>query len=132
VVAALDSEIFPGDDPLTGEEIDRQLWWIARTETGKAVGFLGAEAIPHNLAYISRVGVVWGSRGQGIQRRLVRACIRWARKRCTKAVITYTLGANIASANNFIREGFVLYEPATEWAGPAGDGQLYWWRDIDA
>jgi hypothetical protein len=65
----------------------------------------------------------WGS---GLQLRLMRALESRARQIGWSTVVSDTTD-NLASANNFIRAGYRLYQPQTPWAWP---NTLYWRKAI--
>ena len=64
--------------------------------------------------------------GNGLQLRLMRAPESRARQNGWSAVVSDTTD-NLASANNFIRTGYRLYQPQTPWAWP---NTLYWRKSI--
>jgi hypothetical protein len=65
----------------------------------------------------------WGNR---LQLRLMRALESRARLTGWSWLISDTTD-NLASANNFIRAGYLLYQPANPWAWPH---TLYWRKAI--
>jgi GNAT superfamily N-acetyltransferase len=106
---------------------DHGHWWLAFHEK-IPVGFAGV--IPStracNAGYFSRVGVLrkhWGNR---LQLRLMRALESRARYNGWCCVVSDTT-ENLASANNFIRAGYLLYRPRYPWAWP---DTLYWRKEI--
>lgn len=112
---------FLGHAPLPNFEVGQ--WWTT-TEMGRPIAFAGM--IPSimgiGVGYLSRVGVVPDVRGSGLQRRMMRAIERRARRSGLCCIVSDTTG-NVASANNFIRCGYVLFQPAQPWAWPTS---LYW------
>ena len=98
-------------------------WWLACRET-MPVAFAGV--VPsthlHNAGYFCRVGVLQPHWGHGLQLRLMRAMELRARRNGWRCIVSDTTG-NIASANNFIRAGYRLYQPPSPWAFPH---TLYW------
>jgi GNAT superfamily N-acetyltransferase len=106
---------------------DRGHWWLAYHET-MPVAFAGV--IPStrafNAGYLSRVGVLKKHCGNGLQLRLMRALESRARHNGWNSIVSDTT-ENIASANNFIRAGYRLYQPQTPWAWP---NTLYWRKSI--
>ena len=68
---------------------------------------------------------LWAS-WNGLQLRLMRALESRARQIGWDAVVTDTTN-NLASANNFIRAGYRLYQPPCPWAWP---NTLYWRKSI--
>jgi GNAT superfamily N-acetyltransferase len=92
--------------------------WVAVAGEG-VVAFACARAIPAQAtAYLSLSAVIRPWRGQGLQLRLVRARLAWARKEGLLWAVTYTAEKNLPSANSLIRAGFRLYQPAQPWGLP--------------
>lgn len=100
----LDRATFPGDKP-TLERESTHVWWVAEDRTGAAVAFIGLGTGVKN-ASISRVGVLPAYRGHGLQKRLVRTAIRYARKQGFKFLLTYVLASNIPSLRALLACGF--------------------------
>jgi hypothetical protein len=92
-------------------KFDQGYWWLAFREV-EPVGFAGL--VPstrvHNAGYSSRVGVLRRHCDQGLQLRMMRAMESRARSNGWECLVSDTTD-NIASANNFIRAGYRLYEP---------------------
>jgi GNAT superfamily N-acetyltransferase len=102
-------------------------WWLAFHKVA-AVAFAGAVPSTHarNAGYICRVGVLPAHRGQGLQSRLMRAAESRARRNGWTCMVSDTT-RNVASANNFIRAGYRLYQPRYPWAFT---DTLYWRKFI--
>jgi hypothetical protein len=102
-------------------------WWFAYREAAP-IAFAGV--IPsthvHNAGYFCRVGVLSSHCGNQLQLRLMRAMESQARRNGWSAVVSDTTD-NMASANNFIRAGYRLYQPQIPWAWPQ---TLYWKKPI--
>lgn len=120
LIQELDKQVFPDDDPVTTEG---HLWWVIYD--GKTpVAYAGAKYIvAETVVYLSRAGVLESHRGKHLQRRLIRARVRWARKIGATQAITYTFVDNPASSNNLIKCGFVTYVPEWKWGGK---NAIYW------
>jgi len=73
-----------------------------------------------------RVGVLKKHHGNGLQLRLMRALESRARHNGWSCIVSDTTD-NLASANNFIRAGYRLYQPQYPWAWP---NTLYWRKSI--
>jgi GNAT superfamily N-acetyltransferase len=108
-------------------QFDRGHWWLALHDK-TPVGFAGVVPSTHtsNAGYFSRVGVLRKHCGHGLQLRLMRALESRARRNGWSAVISDTTD-NLASANNFIRAGYRLFQPHSPWAWPHS---LYWRKSI--
>lgn len=105
----------------TKDEVEGNDWWVATDTVGSPVGFATARASKKEkgAAFLSRCGVSVKARGNGLQRRFIRARVAWARKRGFRRAVTYCMLGNVASARNLIREGFLPYWPKKRWAGDA-------------
>ena len=104
-------------------EFDWGHWWLAYCEA-EPVAFAGVVPSTHacSAGYFCRVGVLRRHCGNALQLRLMRALESRARRNGWVAIVSDTTD-NIASANNFIRAGYRLYQPQTAWAWPT---TLYW------
>ena len=108
------------DAKLFGKDVDKleladHVYWIAVCDD-KIAGYAGLELDREDgtrFGYLCRAGVLKPFRGRGIQRLLIQARDEEARKRGYAMNITYTADWNHASANNLIKEGYLLYSP--EW-----------------
>jgi GNAT superfamily N-acetyltransferase len=92
-------------------------WWLAFHER-VPVAFAGLVPSTHaqNAGYLCRVGVVDRHWGRSLQSRLMRAMEARARRNGWSFVVSDTTD-NVASANNFIKAGYRLYQPRHPWAG---------------
>jgi GNAT superfamily N-acetyltransferase len=127
LIVELDAKCFPEDWRVKPEGV---YWWLDE-EKGKPVGFAGLKVCGadynRGMGYLSRAGVVAGYRGQGRQRRLIHARVRYARRLGLKEVVTYVVPSNLPSANSLIGAGFKLYGPSERWGGKAA---LYFRRVV--
>lgn len=98
--------------------------WIARI--GRyPIAFAAARvlSLEPQAVFLALSGVRPIARGAGLQRRLIRARLSWARRQPgVTTVLTYVAATNLASANSLIRCGFKLYAPEHPWGLP---GALY-------
>jgi hypothetical protein len=108
-------------------EFDQGHWWLAFDAT-MPVGFAGVVAATraYNAGYLCRVGVLKKHYGNALQLRLMRALESRARHNVWCCIVSDTTD-NLASANNFIRAGYRLYQPQYPWAWP---NTLYWRKSI--
>ncbi|EJN13410.1 acetyltransferase (GNAT) family protein [Bradyrhizobium sp. YR681] len=104
-------------------QFERGVWWLAY-HNDAAVAFAGVVPSTHarNSGYFCRVGVLQRHWGRGLQRRLMRAIEARGRRVGWDSIVSDTTD-NPASANNFIRAGYRLFEPEVPWAWAH---TLYW------
>ena len=102
-------------------------WWMAFRET-KPIAFAGVIPSTHvaNAGYLCRVGVAMPHCGHGLQVRLTRALEARARRAGCTTIVSDTTD-NVFSANNFIRQGYRLFEPVSPWAW---HHTLYWRKEL--
>lgn len=102
-------------------------WWLGFHETNP-IAFTGMvpSTRAHNAGYFCRIGVLKKHRGKALQLRLTRALESRARRNGSSSVVSDTTD-NPASANNFIRVGYRLYQPSYPWGYP---NTLYWRKSI--
>jgi GNAT superfamily N-acetyltransferase len=114
LICYLQKKILPSDNIY---KPDRGHWWIAYAEDGKPVAFAGlVRSIKWtDTGYLCRAGVLDGYTGHGLQKRLIQARVKQARKLGWNWCITDTTN-NPASANSLINAGFKIYTPANKWS----------------
>ena len=120
----MDRVCFPIGPSIT---FDGAFWFLAYDEDNVPVGYSSVSYFNTGNAFLSRVGVLPGARGNGLQRRFVRARERHARVQGYKRMVTYTSAYNVRSSNNLIRCGYSLYTPPHEWGLR---GANYWERKL--
>jgi GNAT superfamily N-acetyltransferase len=100
-------------------------WWITYDSFNLPCAFAGLVSSVRwfDTGYLCRAGVLPSHRGQGVQKRLIRARVRQARALGWKWLITDT-HKNPASSNSLIACGFKLFEPSKPW----GDKETLYWR----
>jgi Acetyltransferase (GNAT) family len=106
---------------------DRGHWWLVLGDK-HPVAFAGVVSSTHaaNAGYLCRVGVLRKHWGNALQLRLMRALELRVRHNGWCCIVSDTTD-NLASANNFIRSGYRLYQPKCPWAWPS---TLYWRKSI--
>lgn len=105
---------FP-DDLWAGDD---HTYWKATDEDGKVVGFCSAIYWRERRAvFLSRAAAATRAQGQGLQRRMIKARVRWAMKEGAHRVVTYTALKNYESIVNLLKCGFRFYHPVKPWAG---------------
>jgi GNAT superfamily N-acetyltransferase len=97
-------------------------WWMVFDGDDVPVAYAGLTYFATGVAFLSRVGVLPGSRGNGLQRRLIRCRERRANRDGYPRVVSYTTPSNTKSSNNLIHCGYRLYVPPILWAGDVN----YW------
>lgn len=112
-IRRLHRDCFPYDSPL----MPKMGWWWICWRGGEAVGFAGMYLSSRwtDTVYLCRAGILPEHRGHGLQRRLIRARVRMARSIGMTWAVTDTR-QNASSANNLIREGFLMIQPSTPWS----------------
>lgn len=132
VIRALQVVCLPHDrtiDPSTG------VWWVGRDPAGIAVCYAGAKEYRYadeSALVLTHAGVIERERGKGLQKKLIEARVRYARKAGLPEVWTYTALFNIPSGNSLIACGFQMWRPKT-WGGeavPEEDRFLYWRKKV--
>lgn len=103
-------------------------WWVVFCNK-MPVAYAGMQEHTSKYVYLNRVGVLPDYRGYGLQRKLVRKRVNHAKGLDYKGVVTYTLFDNTHSANNLIKEGFLLFDPLEPWADEDSE-VLYWIKDV--
>lgn len=90
---------------------DEHTFWIAKDREGKPAGFCSAVLQPNDTVFLSRASVVVSARGAGLQRRMIRVRVAWARRIGVTRIITYTVRSNHESIANLLKCGFRFYTP---------------------
>jgi len=101
-------------------------WWIAfngKTEAAFA-GLTPAKGMP-GVGYVCADGVLEPYRGHGLQKRLLRRRIAWARHNNYNALVCDVIHHNAASINSLIACGFKQFVPEKPWGRMA---DVCFWR----
>jgi GNAT superfamily N-acetyltransferase len=108
-------------------DFDEGHWWLAYQDA-RPVAFAGVvpSTRAYNAGYFCRVGVLKRHCGNRLQVKLMRALEFRARHIGWRSIVSDTTD-NLASANNFIRAGYRMYQPQYPWAWP---NTLYWRKSI--
>lgn len=114
----LDAKVFPN---CFNEFKDNREWFVIVSK-GEIISYSGS-AISEGVCIFVRMWVSIYHRGKGIQSLMIKKRIESAKKQKCVNVITYTTIDNIASSNNLIKNGFLLYSPQFAWVG---NKYLYW------
>lgn len=116
-VQELYEALFPGDGPFSKWATPDVNWYVALDDK-KVVGFAGVRFNRRSkTAELVISGVATTHRGRGIQRRLISARERAARKVGMTRAVSYTIPQNAPSATNLAKRGYSTYRPRTAWCG---------------
>ena len=102
-------------------------WWIAYCD-GRLAGFaamMQSSKTPEAV-YLARAGTLEAFRGRGLQKKLIRERLKFAKDLGMTQAVTDTTD-NVASANALIATGFRLFDPDDPWGLP---NTLYWRKSI--
>lgn len=121
LIMRMQKETLPSDTPY---EPAKGVWFIAYAENGEPAGYAGLVQSTQwwDTAYLCRAGVLYKYRGNGLQKRLIKARIRAAKTMGFNWLITDT-SDNAPSANSLISAGFRMYDPSKPYAL---NSSLYW------
>lgn len=105
-------------------------WWIVYDEFMLPIGFAGMVRSYnwYDCGYLCRAGVLKDWRGQGIQKKLLKAREKHAKKLGWNWLISDTTD-NPASSNSLINCGFKIYDPSKPWGFKH---TLYWRKKLNA
>lgn len=109
VIKHLHKRIFPTDEWYDEESVD----WVVEDDMGRYVGFCMFALCQKdpNVGHLARAGILTGSQGYGLHRRLIEVRERFARKAKFKTCITYTKAYNVQSMVNLQKCGYRIYAP---------------------
>jgi len=122
ILRAYDAICFPDDYRI--KPTAHETWWI---DSNKGYCGLSPSSQYRDSVYLCRAGVLPTERGKGLQRHYIHVRCSHARVRGYKYVLTDCTPDNIASCNNLIRSGFLLYNPSRPWALSRS---LYWYKSL--
>lgn len=93
------------------------IWWLMYHE-GEPIGFASispSNTYPNIGVYLSSAGIIPKYRGFGLQKKLIRVRLRYAKALGKKWAISETV-LNPQSANNLIACGFRSFQPEKPWS----------------
>jgi GNAT superfamily N-acetyltransferase len=107
---------FVDNEPIP--DVETGHWWLAYLDR-EPVGFASVMQSTYvkRAGYFSRVGILPGHRGHGLQKRLMRALEARSWRNGWERVVSDTTD-NVPSANNFIRCGYQMFIPQYPWSLP--------------
>lgn len=125
ILKVLHSACF-GECPVPDWEED--YWWYLKDQE-VIIGFAGMTIVEGDsedlVGTFTRAGVLPGWRGQGLQKKLIKTRLKYAKKHDCVRCTTYT-SDNPASENSLISCGFRRYNPESRWAGE----EMTYWRHV--
>jgi L-amino acid N-acyltransferase YncA len=89
-------------------------WFVVFDKQGRWVGYGALSIYDRDTIYLGPSYVCEQMRGCGLQRKLIKARERWARKQGYTRAISVVDYNNLYSANNLIKCGYLLRKP---WPG---------------
>ena len=103
-------------------------WWIVKdAKTGEIAGFSAMRIHDHLTFYVGPVEIFSKYRGQGLQLKLLKKKIAFAKKKVYTSIVSSTEAWNYWSSNNLIKAGFRL---RAEWEGMKDERNLYWEKKL--
>lgn len=120
LIAKMDAIAFPTDLPIEGWEETH--WWVGYVD-GKPACYCGLSKINRSTGYLKRAGVLPKFRGRGLQVKMIRKRIAYAKKLRLRSIVTDTSVSNFISSNNLIKCKFRIFMPTTPWTE---DTQICW------
>ena len=115
LIKALHTICMPDDE----FDLKGQLW-VCYDGKQSPVAFCAARKLKGEPGvFFNRSGVLPSANGEGLQRRMIHARLRWAKEIGAKYALTYTMDHNHASIVNLLKCGFKFEDPAWQWAGNA-------------
>jgi GNAT superfamily N-acetyltransferase len=115
----------PQDVPDSYQEDDI---WVVMMDNGIPAAFGACRLLYESTWYLNREGVIPPYRGRGIQAKLHAALERHAKKQGATLMVSDCTAENSASANNFIKTHYKIYNPALRWGLP---NAIYWYKKLN-
>lgn len=113
-IRKLHTTILPNDHPI---EFPADSLWFVVIDGGEVVAYAGLRYHPRvRTAELLLSGVRASHRGKGLQRRLIAARERAARRAGMTRAITYTVPWNGPSATNLAKARYHTFKPQRAWA----------------
>ena len=121
-------EIFKMDDKMFSgchnlRDMDGEIHYWHAWNKGVIIGYCATKVFD-DFIFMARSGVLEGFRGNGLQKRMIKARERF---HGDGMYITYSLPANPASTNSLISCGYKVYWPEEPYAG---ENMIYFMREI--
>lgn len=100
-------------------------WWLLKNGN-RSIGFCSLRHFNDEPGtwFLRLAAVLDEYRGHGLQKKMIRHRVKFAKRHVAKRIITYASYDNLPSANSLIRCGFKLYKPRWNW----GTGYAYYFK----
>jgi len=131
VISAMQATLFPAKKERVPVDTKKTKWWYCVYDRDLPAGFLCLEICSSTVAYVSRVGILPGARGNNLMVRLLRAAELYLKKR-TDTVILFsdTLPDNPASMNSFIKSGWKTSDLPSRLSLQRKPPVVYWRKEL--
>lgn len=116
-VRAMQDHLLRDGDSVSTWRSDGTYWGAFEGNLMVAFAGLVPSAGWHGAAFFHCAGVMPMYRGRGLQKRMIRIRLAYARRHGMIGARTYTVLDNPASSRSLIACGFKLYRPENMWAG---------------
>jgi len=134
IIQSLSTLLFGSDTSPETPDMGNE-YWVLWDDEGEPAGFCTVRPLlrtsfePNweSTVILNQAGILPHARGRGLQRRMVRQRLQWARANEFTRAVSYVDLDRIASQRNLVRSGFLPYRPEYLWAG---DDVVYFERLI--
>lgn len=123
------NDLYPHEfHPLERQHLEGGHWFAVHVgeQLAAFAGYVPFVPFP-DIVYFKRVAVLPEYRGYGFQRKLMRIGEATCRARGYARMVSTTDVVNVHSANNFVKEGWLLTNPERPWEPVPS---LYWVKDL--
>jgi ribosomal protein S18 acetylase RimI-like enzyme len=128
-VAELAASTFRREEVDPDALVDGNQHWVALDDDRDVAAYLSAriETRPgETVLWIESIAVAPFARGNGLQKRLLRAALKWGEREGAMVARSYTAPSNAESINSFVRAGF----SATRVPGDGEERWCHWVRPL--
>lgn len=117
----------PGEDGLAEwSEVEGSTWWVDGRDAFCAARITTDDGV--RVCHLTSAWVAPAMRSRGMQRRMIRVRVAWAKREGCSRVRTYTWGGNLPSMRSLIRSGFVPFRRV--WEADLMRSYLFWTREL--
>lgn len=131
VIEAMQATIFPHKSERIPIDSKKTKWWYCVYDEEMPSGFCCIEQISPTVAYLARVGILRGARGNGLMVRLMRTAERHLiSKTDTILFLSDTLPDNPQSMNSFIKAGWETTSLPSRTSLQRNPPVVYWRKEL--